>query len=92
MTFTGRIRIDEDGIYIFRLTSDDGGKLYIGSDLVVNKGGLGEGTATGKIELKAGSYPVRMEYFKNGGGGTLTLYYEGPGIPNQILPADKLFR
>ncbi|MDR1937427.1 MAG: chitobiase/beta-hexosaminidase C-terminal domain-containing protein, partial [Tannerellaceae bacterium] len=92
MTFTGRLQIDTDGMYTFRLFSEDGSKLYIGQDLVVNKSGLGESLSTGKIELKAGFYPVRMEYFKNGGGGEITLYYEGPGIPNQILPANKLFK
>ena len=92
MTFSGKFRIDEDGIYIFQLHSQDGSKLYIGSDLVINKSGLGESLATGKIELKAGDYPIKLEYFKNGGGGTITLWYEGPGIPRQILPANKLFK
>jgi hypothetical protein len=91
-TFSGRLQIDADGIYIFRLTSEDGSKLYIGSELVVNKGGLGESTGVGKTELKAGSHPVRLEYFRNGGGGGITLFYEGPETPNQILPPDKLFR
>ncbi|MDR2763761.1 MAG: alkaline phosphatase family protein [Tannerella sp.] len=92
MTFTGNLRIEEDGMYIFRLFSEDGSKLYIGRELVVNKSGTGESIRTGKIELKAGIYPIRLEYFKQGGGGEITLYYEGPGIPNQIVPADKLFR
>ncbi|MDR1336964.1 MAG: alkaline phosphatase family protein [Tannerella sp.] len=92
MTFTGNLRIDEDGMYIFRLRSEDGGKLYIGRELVANGSGTGESLATGKIELKAGLHPVRLEYFKQGNGGELTLYYEGPDISNRIVPADKLFK
>jgi hypothetical protein len=92
MTFTGKLQIDADGLYTFHLFSEDGSKLYIGSDLAVNKSGLGESLASGKVKLKAGLHPVRLEYFKNGGGGEITLYYEGPGVPRQILPADKLFR
>ena len=91
MTFSGKLRIDTDGVYIFNLYSSDGCKLYIDSDLVINKSSLGGSTATGKIELKAGDHPIRLEYFKNGTGGEITLWYEGPNIPRQILPADKLF-
>ena len=92
MTFSGKLRIEEDGVYLFQLHSQDGSKLYIGSDLVINKSSRGESLATGKIELKAGDHPIRLEYFKTGGGGTITLWYEGAGIPRQILPADKLFK
>ena len=92
MTFSGKLRIDTDGVYTFRLHSQDGSKLYIDSDLVINRSGSGEALATGKIELKTGDHPIRMDYFRNGGGGTITLWYEGPGVPRQILPADKLFR
>jgi len=91
-TFSGRLRIEEDGIYIFQLHSRDGSKLHVGSELVINKSGLGESTDTGRIELKAGDHPIRLEFFRNGSGGTITLWYEGPGIPRQIVPADKLFK
>jgi hypothetical protein len=91
VTFAGRLHVDTDGPYLFHLHSTDGSKLYIGADLVINKSSLGESLATGRHELKAGDYPIRLEYFKNGGGGDVTLWYEGPGIPRQILPADKLF-
>jgi hypothetical protein len=92
LTFEGKIRIETDGMYMFHLHSSDGSKLYIDSDLVINKSGLGESMATGKIELKAGDYPVRLEYFKNGGGGEVTIWYESAGIPRQIVPADKLIK
>jgi hypothetical protein len=92
MTFTGKLQIDEDGIYTFHLFSEDGSKLYIGQELVINKSGLGESLSNGKTELKAGLHPIRLEYFKQGGGGEITLVYEGPNVPRQIVPADKLFR
>ncbi|MDR1525400.1 MAG: alkaline phosphatase family protein [Tannerella sp.] len=92
MTFTGKLQVDEDGIYVFNLFSEDGSKLYIGQELVINKSGLGESATTGKTELKAGLHPIRLEYFKQGGGGEIMLWYEGPNVPKQIVPADKLFR
>jgi hypothetical protein len=92
MTFAGKLRIDGDGTYVFRLHSEDGSKLYIGPELVINKSGLGESVSTGRIDLKAGLHPIRLEYFKQGGGGEITLYYEGPDGGNRIVPADRLFR
>ena len=92
ITFTGKLLIDEDGIYLFNLHSEDGGKLYIGQELVINKSGLGQSAATGKVELKAGLHPVRLDYFKQGSGGEIILRYEGPNVPMQLVPADKLFR
>jgi hypothetical protein len=93
IVYSGQIQIDDDGVYIFRLYSEDGSKLYIGSELVVNKSGLGETTSYPvKMELKAGKYPVRVEYYNSRGGGRLNVWYEGPDIPNQIIPGDKLFK
>jgi hypothetical protein len=92
MTFSGNLRIDKDGIYIFLLQSNDGSKLYIDGELVINKSSAGESAAKGKIELKAGLHPVRLDYFRQGGGGELMLGYNGPDTPSQIVPADKLFR
>ena len=32
-----------------------------------------------------------MEYFNQAGDGRLDVYYKGPGIVKQIIPADKLY-
>ena len=38
--FTGKIRIETDSEYMFHLHSSDGSKLYIDSNLVINKSSL----------------------------------------------------
>ena len=92
MTFTGKLRIETADEYIFHLHSSDGSKLYIDSNLVINKSSLGESIASEKIQLNAGDYPIRLEYFKNGAGGEMSLWYESARFPRQIVPADKLFK
>jgi hypothetical protein len=41
--------------------------------------------------LKQGKYPVRVEFYNGFGGFWLDAFYKGPGIPKQLIPADKLF-
>ncbi|MGH7338980.1 MAG: PA14 domain-containing protein, partial [Candidatus Rokuibacteriota bacterium] len=38
--WTGQIRVDEAGTYTFTLASDDGSRLFINDQLVINHGGL----------------------------------------------------
>ncbi|MCB0283090.1 MAG: alkaline phosphatase family protein [Calditrichaeota bacterium] len=86
------LQIDKPGIYKFYIWSDDGSKLYINNKEVVdNDGSHSAQMKGGSIELKAGKHPIRVEYFDDYSGQELALYYEGPDIPYQVVPADKLF-
>ncbi len=72
--FNGFLRISEDAVYRFDLVSDDGSKLWIGDDLVVDHGGLhGARTKSGAIGLAAGYHPIRVAFFQAGGGKALSL-------------------
>jgi hypothetical protein len=90
--FTGWIQIDTDGAYTFRIESDGGYRLFVNSTLVVYNGYLGGYSGSGKVDLKKGLYPVKLEYFDDGNGGELDVHYEASGVPRQLVPADKLFR
>nr|WP_295931419.1 alkaline phosphatase family protein [uncultured Dyadobacter sp.] len=90
--FEGFIQIDQEGKYQFATQSDDGSKLFVdGKEVVNNDGNHGVEEKTGSIELKAGKHPIRIQYYNNGGGFWLDAFYRGPGIPKQLIPADKLF-
>ena len=91
--YTSYIQIDKTGEYRFYLNSDDGSKLYINDDLVVdNDGGHGTIERMGSISLEAGRHKIIIDYHNQAGGAWLDTFYKGPGIPKQIIPADKLFR
>lgn len=91
LRFTGNIQIPKSGKYTFATTSDDGSRLYVGDTLVVNNDGLhGMVKKSGSIELPAGSHPLIVTYFDNGGGDGLAVSWSGPGIKEQKIPADRL--
>ena len=65
--YTGEIRIraDREGMYAFRLTSDDGSKLLIDNKVVIdNDGQHATAAATGSIFLSEGIHKIEIEYFQ----------------------------
>lgn len=88
----GYIDITIPGKYTFYTQSDDGSKLFINEEEVVNNDGdHGVIERAGSIQLEKGRHPIRLEYFNGHGGFWLEAYYKGPGTAKQIIPADKLF-
>lgn len=78
--YTGLIEVPEDGLYTFYVRSDDGSKLFIDGELVVdNDGSHSARTRSGYIALQAGKHPIRIEYFEDFLGEELSLYVQNPG-------------
>ena len=77
----GYLEIQQAGHYIILLDSDDGAKLYLGDHLLIDYDGLhGNGKPkTYLVPLEKGFYPVRLEYFQQGGGSQLMVMYVPPG-------------
>jgi hypothetical protein len=90
--YTGYINVPTDGYYSFFTNSDDGSRLYIGNDLVVdNDSKHGPQERWGAIGLKAGKHSITVQYFDYANGESLTVSYSGPGISKQSIPASVLF-
>src|SRR5690606_31291901 len=86
--FEGKINCPSSGTYTFYTSSDDGSKLYIDGSLVVNNDGLhGTQERSGQRSLSAGKHDIRVEYFENGGGETLTVSWRGPGFSKTQIPS-----
>jgi hypothetical protein len=84
--------IDTAGAYKFYTSSDDGSKLYMdGAVLVNNDGSHGAKWHAGDISLSKGWHALKCTYFNGSGGMILNVYYKGPGITKQIIPADVLY-
>ncbi|MEO0333317.1 MAG: PA14 domain-containing protein, partial [Bacteroidota bacterium] len=88
LQFEGFIDIPVAGEYTFYTRSDDGSKLYIDDEVVVNNDGLhGDQTRSGVKQFDAaGFYAIKIEFFEKGGGESLTVEYQGPGISRQQIP------
>ena len=90
--FSSYLKIEKDGKYKFYTNSDDGSKLYINDELVVdNDGDHGTIERAGTITLEAGFHKITVDYLNAGGGAWLDVSYKIPGKPKQIIPANKLF-
>lgn len=82
------------GNYIFRTRSDDGVRLYIDGNLVINNWTDHSATDNDSavIALTAGQrYPVTMEFFENGGDAVAQLSWSGPSTGGfQFIPQSVL--
>ncbi len=81
--FEGFINAPNDGIYEFKVESDDGSVLMIGDEIVVDNDGLhGFEAKTGIVPLRKGLHPIRLKYFQSGGDSALNLRWgiKGTGL------------
>jgi hypothetical protein len=92
--WTGFVQVPTAGTYTFSTLSDDGARLYVNNVLVVDRWvDQGAQYADGTITLNPGRYPIRMEYYENGGGAVAQLLWTPPGTTGrQPVPAANLFR
>jgi hypothetical protein len=92
ITMQGFLQIDEESKYSFYTQSDDGSKLFIDNNVVVdNDGDHGVIERTGDVQLSKGKHLIKVEYYNGQGGFWLDVLYKGPHVPKQIIPANKLF-
>jgi hypothetical protein len=92
MTIQGYIKVPKQGIYTFYTNSDDGSKLYIGDQEVVDNGGYHGGTIKrGQIALEEGFHNLRINYFQGGGGKDLQAGWVTVDGLEQPLPIFNLF-
>ena len=67
--------------------------MYIGEELVVENDGWHDATMeSGTITLKAGIYPIKLDYFQVTGEMALEVSLKGPGIVEQPVPASLLLK
>lgn len=74
LSYEGYLHAPTSGVYRLELTSDDGSRLYIGDQLVVNNDGAhGSRCIYGSIGLGQGYHRLRLDYFNADGSGALSL-------------------
>ena len=87
------IQIDKAGEYTFYISSNDGSKLYINDQLLIdNDGEHGVKEMSSSLFLKPGRHPIRADYFQSGGGTALFVGYSSAEIRYQPIPESILFK
>ncbi|SOD92058.1 NPCBM/NEW2 domain-containing protein [Spirosoma fluviale] len=93
LRYTGYVDVPADGSYTFYTSSDDGSKLLIGTTEVVANDGVHDVIEkSGSIGLKAGKHAITLLYFQAGGGQSMIVSYEGPGLGRREIPASAFYR
>lgn len=91
--WTGLLRAPETGVYELWTASDDGSRLWIGDQLVVENDRPHSVTKqSGVVALSAGWHAVRVEFFENWGGYELKVGWSGPGVSAGPIPPSALGR
>ncbi|MBD3288030.1 hypothetical protein GF337_04435 [candidate division KSB1 bacterium] len=90
--FQGFINIERRGDYEFYLKSDDGSRLLIDDNVIVdNDYTHSVREQKGSVELKAGFHAIEVQYFERKGREELEVRYDGPGIKKKKIPDEVLF-
>jgi hypothetical protein len=80
--YRGFLLAPRDDVYRFALASDDGSKLWLDGQVVVDHDGLhGPTEKRGEIALAAGLHAIEVVWFNASGGASLELQWAAPGGP-----------
>ncbi len=86
LEFNGYIDIKEEGIYTFYTSSDDGSRLYIDDQLIVDNDGIhGLIKKSGKAALKKGKHTIVVRYFQGNYGADLKIE-----MKNELSKANEI--
>jgi uncharacterized repeat protein (TIGR03806 family) len=91
--WTGQIQAQGSETYTFWVTGDDGIRLWVNGQLLID-GWVDQPPTeySAAIALAAGQkYDLRLEYYENGGGAMVKLAWSSPTIAKQTVPRSQLY-
>jgi len=84
--FAALVDVPNDGAYTFYLSSDDGSRLSIDGQLLIDNDGLHANREYNAVKtLTAGQHHVLVEFFELRGLDTLAVEWSAAGMPRQPL-------
>lgn len=91
--WTGKIEPQTSGTYIFYTTSDDGVRLWVNNQLIIdNWTNHGDTEDRGTIALQGGQqYDIKMEFYEREGYATAKLEWSSTLTARQFIPQFRLF-
>jgi hypothetical protein len=91
--WTGQVEAQFTGTYTFYTVSDDGVRLWVNGQQVINNWTDHAPTEnSGTIALTAGQrYDIRMEFYENGGGASARLLWSSASVPKAVIPSTRLY-
>jgi uncharacterized protein (DUF1800 family) len=91
--WTGQVQPEYSELYTFDTVTDDGLRLWVNDQLIIDRWGAQSGTErTGSILLQAGvRYDIQMDYLNLGGAAQAHLSWYSPSQSKQIIPNTRLY-
>jgi hypothetical protein len=90
--WTKSLTVAEDAVYKFTVTGDDGVRLYVDGQRVLDKWIFqGATTYTVTRQLTQGAHQIVLEYFEAGGAAVAKLAYEKTSEPPEQPPPPEPF-
>jgi len=91
--WSGQVETIDDGQYTFYTRSDDGSRLWVNGQLVVDNWGYhGMTTKEGKITLEGHKrYDIVLEYFESGNYAGCRLMWSHKDIHEEVIPTQYLY-
>ena len=91
--WTGQVQPQYSELYTFDTVSDDGVRLWVNDQLLIDKWQSQSGTEwTNAILLQGGTrYNLKLEYLQNGGKAQAHLYWYSADQSRQIIPGSCLY-
>ena len=91
--WTGQILAPTTGAYTFSTDSDDGIRLWVnGQELINDWVGHAETFDTGTISLTGGQrYNIEVDYYQNQGGAIAELMWAGPNFSQVLVASNNLY-
>jgi len=84
--YSAYLKVPRRGLYQFALTSDDGSRLAVDGETLIDNDGLhGAKEKTGVTALDAGLHSIQVEFFQAGGDMNLRVHWSGPEMPRQPI-------
>jgi fibronectin type 3 domain-containing protein len=91
--WSGQVEARYTQTYTFTTTSDDGVRLWVNGQLLINNWTDHAPTAnSATLALTAGQrVEIRMEFYENGGGAVARLEWQSASQPRQVVPRSQLY-
>jgi len=91
--WTGQVQPRYSEGYTFHLTTDNGRRLWINNQLVIDRWTNDLGVDyTGSLDLVGGQrYDIRVEFFNSTGGGSAKLEWNSASQTREVVPTGVLF-
>jgi len=91
--WTGKIKVEMAGYYKFFTLSDDGVRLWVDNQLIIDNWTLhGPTEDIGALKLvKDKLYDIKLEYYQNRGDAVIQLYWQAKEEKKEIVPPSAFY-